>query len=154
MCFVFTVYSSERSEQASSFIFFGRFQFLVLLRFIQYITIVTQGQRIQITRQRNIVTFMSGCPKTGGKNIPQGEKVMTEVGFEPTPEDQCLKLAPQTTRPSSQFDDGIAKHGNTYSGNMLFYHQYELYLHPEDIFKKFRVSFSGVNNWIMSERVS
>lgn len=30
---------------------------------------------------------------------------MTEAGFEPAPEDQYLKLAPQTTRPSSQFDD-------------------------------------------------
>ena len=26
--------------------------------------------------------------------VPIGEKHLTEVGFEPTPEDQCLKLAP------------------------------------------------------------
>jgi hypothetical protein len=45
------------------------------------------------TSKKNYKKLEKNVRKTS-KKCSHGEKHMTEVGFEPTPEDQCLKLAP------------------------------------------------------------
>ena len=53
------------------------------------------------------------CVKMSAK---QKELAVTEVGFEPTPEDWCLKPAPQTTRPSSHCCDVTEKNSRAVHG--------------------------------------